>query len=41
MTEWTPFELTQSGWTVWFFAMGLWTVTQILFNVARAVRDDQ
>jgi hypothetical protein len=41
MTEGTLFELTQNGWTVWFCAMGLWTVAQVLFNVARTVRDDQ
>jgi len=41
MTEAPLFELSQIGWTVWFCMMGLWTVMQVLFNVGRAVRDDQ
>ncbi len=41
MTEGTLFELTQNGWSVWFCAMGLWTVMQVLLNLARTVRDDQ
>ena len=41
MTEVTLFELTQNGWTVWFCAMGLWTIMQALVNLARTVRDDQ
>jgi hypothetical protein len=40
MTEGPLFELSQNGWTVWFCMMGLWTVIQILFNVARTVRDE-
>ena len=41
MTEATLFELTQNGWVVWFCMMGLWTIMQVFFNVARTVRDDQ
>jgi hypothetical protein len=41
MTEVTLFQLTQNGWTVWFCAMGLWTIMQALVNLARTVRDDQ
>jgi hypothetical protein len=39
--EFTPLELTQQGWVVWFCMMGLWTIMQVLFNVARTGRDDQ
>jgi hypothetical protein len=41
MTEGTLFELTQNGWTVWVCTMGLWSIMQVLFNLARTVRDDQ
>jgi hypothetical protein len=41
MTEGTLFELTQSGWVVWFCFMALWTVLQVLFNLALTVRDRQ
>ena len=41
MTEGTLFELTQNGWVVWLCMMGLWTVMQVLFNLALTVRDGQ
>ena len=41
MTEGTLFELTENGWVVWFCMMGLWTVMQVLFNLARTVHDRQ
>jgi hypothetical protein len=40
MTECTLFALTDQAWVIWFCAMGLWTSIQILFNLARTVRDD-
>jgi hypothetical protein len=39
--ESTALELTQDGWVVWFCMMGLWSIMQVKFNVARTVRDDQ
>jgi hypothetical protein len=39
MTEASLFELTQNGWVVWFCMMGLWSIMQVLVNVARTVRD--
>ena len=41
MTEASLFGLSQIGWDVWFCMMGLWTVMQVLFNLARTARDDQ
>jgi hypothetical protein len=34
-------ELTPNGWVVWSCLMALWTIMQVLVNVARTVRDDQ
>jgi hypothetical protein len=40
MTEGTLFGLTDQAWVMWFCVMGLWTIGQALFNLARAVRND-
>ena len=40
MTEGTLFALTDQAWVIWFFTMGMWTISQVLFNLARTVRDD-
>jgi hypothetical protein len=41
MTEGTLFALTNQAWVVWLCMMGLWTIMQVLFNLARVLSDDK
>jgi hypothetical protein len=40
MAENTLLALTDQAWVIWFCLMGLWTIMQVLFNVAQTIRDD-
>jgi len=40
MTEGTLFALTDQALVIWFCAMGLWTIIQVLFNLAPTIPDD-
>jgi hypothetical protein len=39
MIDTTLFELSDNGWLIWMFLMGLWTSMQVLMILAKAAND--